>query len=120
MAQVGFIKGYIRITTQMSMTGSPIRVTHSTHHGTEFNRHLLISKSITIVSKDITDGSNIDDLGNGIYFCNGYEVLNVPRYGTFISAKTANGAAGFQCIITTKGTIVIRQYGKSTGWSEWA
>lgn len=29
------------------MTGSPIRVTHSTHHGTEFNRHLLISKSIT-------------------------------------------------------------------------
>lgn len=80
----------------------------------------LNSKSITIVSIDITDGSNIDDLGNGIYFCNGYEVLNVPRYGTFISAKTANGAAGFQCIIITTGTIIIRQYGKSTGWSEWA
>ena len=79
----------------------------------------LNSKSITIVSTDITDGSNIDDLGNGIYFCNGYEALNVPRYGTFISAKTANGAAGFQCIIDTTGTIIIRQYGKSTGWSEW-
>lgn len=80
----------------------------------------LNSKSITIVSKDITDGSNIDDLRNGIYFCNGYVVSDVQRYGTFISAKTTNGAAGFQCIITTTGTIIIRQYGKSTGWSEWA
>ena len=80
----------------------------------------LNSKSIKIVSKDITDGSNIDDLGNGIYFCNGYEALNVQRYGTLISAKTANEAAGFQCIISTTGTIIIRHYGKSTGWSEWA
>lgn len=80
----------------------------------------LNSKSITNVAVDITNDSNIDDLRNGIYFCNGYVVSDVPRYGTLISAKTANGASGFQCIIPTTGTIIIRQYGKSTSWSEWA
>lgn len=73
VVQGGFIKGYIRITTQMSMTGSPIRVTHSTRHGTEFNRHLLISEMLEN-SKGYVNGNqqSIFDLitptsNNGIY-----------------------------------------------------
>ena len=55
------------------MTGSPIRVTHSTRHGTEFNRHLLISDMLEN-SKGYVNGNqqSIFDLitptsNNGIY-----------------------------------------------------
>ena len=79
----------------------------------------LNSKSLTTQIKNIDSSTNIDNITNGIYFCNGFEVLKVNKYGVFLSYTSQNNAVKTQMLCTTTNEMFIRSYGSSTGWTNW-